>query len=175
MTLRLELVAIFVVLFALNLWGYSYRSCNCWLERTFLILFLLWLLCSLPLSSEILLSVIRIENFENLARLAFISRLKKHIHIHCELYGVASWSGSEIILTSFETVLPGVDLHSWHFLCVWICQVKVQWLWLANVRTSPDSEIHEILLRNFPNSLVEVLNFSWNCRNTLNWTVISHN
>ena len=112
MTLRLELVAIFVVLFTLNLlWRNSYRSCNCWLERTLLILFLLWLLCSLPLSSEILLSVIRIKNFENLARLTFISRLKKHIHIHCELDSVASWSRSEVILTSFETVLPGVDLH----------------------------------------------------------------
>jgi hypothetical protein len=45
---------------------------------------------------------------------------------------------------------------------------------LTNVRTSGYCEVDELLLRDLPNSLVELLNYIWDLANLLNRSVVSH-
>jgi hypothetical protein len=45
---------------------------------------------------------------------------------------------------------------------------------LTNVRTSGYCEVDELLLRDLPNSLVELLKYIWDLANLLNRSVVSH-
>ncbi len=111
MALWLKLVTIIVVLLH---WG-SHRSLvkgAYWcLEGSLLVLVLNWLIGSLSFSGPICFCIVCVQHLKNLIGGAFISCLEEHIDVDSELYSVTSWSRSEVVLPSFESVSPGVELH----------------------------------------------------------------
>lgn len=49
-------------------------------------------------------------------------------------------------------------MHSGHLLENRVCQVQVKTLRLADVGSSANGQVNQLLLRNFPDSLVDLLN-----------------
>ena len=81
---------------------------------------------SLLVSQQILLFVFLVQTLHHLIRTTLISCLQEHAHVHCEFDCVASRSRSEVVLTSFEAVFPGVEMHHGHLVKLRVLLVEVQ-------------------------------------------------
>lgn len=91
-----------------------------------------------------------------------------------ELDSITSWARSQIVLACLKTFLPTVEVHGGHLFVFWVWHVKVQWLRLADVRTSGNSEINELTLRDLPNCLIELLDVVGNFPNVLDRAVVGN-
>lgn len=125
MAFWLKLVAIIIFLHWSNDGSRHLGSLGNW-QRSLEVLFLNWLFGSFSLPRKIGLSVVRVENFENLVCLAIVSSLKKHVHVDSELDRVTSRSRPEVVLTSLEPVSPSVELHRGHLIMRGIRLVQVE-------------------------------------------------
>ena len=79
------------------------------------------------------------------------------LNIKSEFDGVSGWSRSQIVLPSFETQLPGMEMRGSKLVERWLCHVNVEALRLADEGRSCSSQVDQLLLRDLPNSLVQVL------------------
>lgn len=83
--------------------------------------------------------------------------LQEGLDVHCELDGISGRLGSEVVLASLESNLPGIEVGSCQLAVGWLCHVDVQTLRLANIRCSSSGQVDECFLRDLPHSLVEQL------------------
>lgn len=71
-------------------------------------------------------------------------------------------------------MLPCVEVHCGHLVVHWVGLVQVQRLRLTNVGAATDGQIHELLLGNFPNSFIELLDVRGNQRNAKDGAVVGN-
>lgn len=55
--------------------------------------------------------VVGVEALHDLSSVATFRSLKQGLDVDGELDGVTGWSGSEVVLSSLEATLPGVEVH----------------------------------------------------------------
>lgn len=116
-----------------HLWSLQYLFKVCLLSQ-------IWFFagCARLFTQDVLLSVVKGQAFHYLRSISLISGLKQALHVNSKLYGITSWSRSEIILSSFQTRPPCIEMHRRHLLKDWIRQVQIETLGLANKWTATD-------------------------------------
>lgn len=68
-------------------------------------------------------------------------------------------------------MLPGVEVHGRHLAVLWVGQIQVQTLRLANVGTTADRKVDQSFLGNLPNGFVDLLKMLWDFADALDATV----
>jgi len=135
----------------------------------------LGLVRSLALAAQVLLSVVCIQHFEHLVGAALVGGLQQHVHIHCELNCVAGRARPKVVLASLEARSPRVEVHVRHLVVLWVGLVQIQRLRLANEGSTANRQVDQVLLLDFPNRFVQLLDVGWDLRDILDRAVISHN
>ena len=105
---------------------------------------------------------------------ALLSSLKERFDIDGELNSIASRSRSEIVLTSLQPRLPGMEVHGRHLVKLRVLLVEVQTLRLANVGASCHSLVHHTLLLDFPDGLVHLTESFRDLRDVLHTSVVCY-
>lgn len=129
----LELITIFIILLYRNVLDLCYHlnillcsifKIGSW-WKNFLDASLLYLWCvnSLSLLLKVSFSIVWVKYFKDLVWWAFICSLKKLFDINCKFDSITSWSCSKIILASFKSMFPWIEMHSGHLVMLRISHI----------------------------------------------------
>ena len=100
--------------------------------------------------------------------------ISKHLLVHCELNCVSLWPCTQIVHTSFQSLLPGIEVHTRQLTCTGIANVDIHTLTLANKGTAIGGHVKNGTLGDFPDSLVHMTDFIWDLGNVLDRSTIGN-
>lgn len=93
--------------------------------------------------------------------------ISKHLLVHCELNCVSLWPCTQIVHTSFQSLLPGIEVHTCQLTCTGIANVDIHTLTLANECATVGGHVKYGALGDFPDSLIHVTDFLGDFGNAL--------
>ncbi len=91
-----------------------------------------------------------------------------------ELNGVGLGSGSKVVHTRLESLLPGIKVHRGELLGSWLRNVDIETLALANVWRTIGGKVENDSLGNLPDSLVDISKFLGDFFNLLNGSTVGN-
>jgi len=100
--------------------------------------------------------------------------LGEHLLVNCELDGLSLWSCTQIVHTSLQSLLPGVEVHTRQLTGTGLTYVDIHTLTLANKGTAIGGHVKNGTLGDFPDSLVHMTDFIWDLGNVLDRSTIGN-
>ena len=116
--------------------------------------------------------LVNVQTLHDLIGVSSVSCFKQHVYVDSELNGVTSWSWSEVVLSSLQSLAPTVEMHQWHLVKCGVFLVQVQTLRLADIWSSGNGKVHHLLLTDLPHSLVDLFNVIGDFFDVLNTAIV---
>lgn len=92
-----------------------------------------------------------------------------------ELNGLGSRASPKVVHSGLQPLLPSIEVHAGQLAHRWGSEVHIQTLALANERATVGSEVQNLLLGDFPDSLVDSFDVVGNVGNGLYRPIVGDN